>query len=521
MLLDTRKASHSTMVHGHAHVHEHRPREIERRGFLDDDDSNPFVGAYDTLSKGWENAFGGDDAPRTKEDTNTAAAQNTLMGVGPAVAATRTSPQTTEKTIEAPTTTAKNPPKHEPTTTESEKDTMIETHATQTKEASPETTKEAKETKAEPTTTSEDNKAATKIEPTSTPTASFVTSVTSTTADSSQDVNALVATNTASATNSAASASHTSLNTKSEGMSSGAKAGVAIGVILGVGVIAALIFFFIRKKKRSQAMKEEEVENEKAAFSLPPPPPVAKPSTPSTAPQLNVRPITQFAPDLSGNGGFNPATAAGAAAAAGVGAGTAAAASRNLTGNSPPPTPPKSAAGSNPFNDPVNPFSNNTTPVAEHAPGGMPGSASAATAAGAAAMGAVGGAAMASHERAHSPPGSSPSPVSVDGESVTSATFAADGAAGMSAVAGAAAGTSPNNVHRVQMDFNPSMEDELGLRTGSLVRMLHEYDDGWVSDSKLTTKIGTSSYIFPRLSVCVLIDLSKEWPHGLAFLRAL
>jgi hypothetical protein len=37
------------------------------------------------------------------------------------------------------------------------------------------------------------------------------------------------------------------------------------------------------------------------------------------------------------------------------------------------------------------------------------------------------------------------------------------------------------NVHRVQMDFTPSMEDELSLQAGNLVRLLHEYDDGWVS----------------------------------------
>lgn len=41
----------------------------------------------------------------------------------------------------------------------------------------------------------------------------------------------------------------------------------------------------------------------------------------------------------------------------------------------------------------------------------------------------------------------------------------------------------PNNVHRVQLDFKPSMDDELELRSGQLVRMLHEYDDGWVSCS--------------------------------------
>ena len=39
------------------------------------------------------------------------------------------------------------------------------------------------------------------------------------------------------------------------------------------------------------------------------------------------------------------------------------------------------------------------------------------------------------------------------------------------------------NVHRVQLDFKPSMEDELELRAGQLVRLLHEYDDGWVSAS--------------------------------------
>lgn len=37
------------------------------------------------------------------------------------------------------------------------------------------------------------------------------------------------------------------------------------------------------------------------------------------------------------------------------------------------------------------------------------------------------------------------------------------------------------NVYRILMDFTPSMEDELELRAGQVVRMLHEYDDGWVS----------------------------------------
>jgi hypothetical protein len=284
-------------------------------------------------------------------------------------------------------------------------------------------------------------------------------------------------------------------------MSGGAKAGVAIGVILGVGVIAALIFFIVRKKKRSQNGYQQE--NEKAfggeglpegglAASLPPPPP-SKPQTPSTPPVLNVRPVTQFAPDLSGSGGFNPATAT--AVGAGAAAGSAAVASRNLTGDSSPPTPPKSAGSSpNPFSDPVNPFGTADTPVSAHAPSGFEsstepsGSNMAAAAVGTAAVGAVAGAAAARHSkedtarpstadsRAHSPT------VSSQSSSPTNDAFAAAVPPNVE-LAGAAGAAGPNNVHRVQLDFNPSMEDELGLRSGSLVRLLHEYDDGWVSSS--------------------------------------
>jgi hypothetical protein len=34
-------------------------------------------------------------------------------------------------------------------------------------------------------------------------------------------------------------------------------------------------------------------------------------------------------------------------------------------------------------------------------------------------------------------------------------------------------------VHRAIMDFSPTMHDELALKEGQLVRILHEYDDGW------------------------------------------
>lgn len=43
----------------------------------------------------------------------------------------------------------------------------------------------------------------------------------------------------------------------------------------------------------------------------------------------------------------------------------------------------------------------------------------------------------------------------------------------------AAGGPANSAVHRVQLDFTPSMEDELELKQGQLIRVLHEYDDGW------------------------------------------
>lgn len=52
--------------------------------------------------------------------------------------------------------------------------------------------------------------------------------------------------------------------------------------------------------------------------------------------------------------------------------------------------------------------------------------------------------------------------------------------AGAAAIA-AAGGPADSSVHRVQLDFKPTMDDEMELRVGQVVRLLHEYDDGWVS----------------------------------------
>lgn len=54
------------------------------------------------------------------------------------------------------------------------------------------------------------------------------------------------------------------------------------------------------------------------------------------------------------------------------------------------------------------------------------------------------------------------------------------GASASGAAIAAAGGPINSAVHRVQLDFKPSMDDELELRAGQLIRLLHEYDDGWV-----------------------------------------
>jgi hypothetical protein len=75
----------------------------------------------------------------------------------------------------------------------------------------------------------------------------------------------------------------------------------------------------------------------------------------------------------------------------------------------------------------------------------------------------------------------SPAGTEYSNSPITPGTFEAP-SAGAAAIA-AAGGPANSAVHRVQLDFKPTMDDELELRAGDLVRLLHEYDDGWVSYS--------------------------------------
>jgi len=67
-------------------------------------------------------------------------------------------------------------------------------------------------------------------------------------------------------------------------------------------------------------------------------------------------------------------------------------------------------------------------------------------------------------------------------------------------------------VYRVQMEYTPSQADELELRVGGLVRMLHEYDDGWVGYFNLDN-IGAFLLTSCRPSASAWIVQPKEFVH--------
>lgn len=213
--------------------------------------------------------------------------------------------------------------------------------------------------------------------------------------------------------------------------------------------------------------------------------------TASTAPRLSLRPVTQFLPgfgDNRSNGRANnlyPNTTAA------------------VPMQSQPPSS-RSAwerpANSNSQNR-ANPFGNHAEtidPVNANGPSIIQGTGPGAekVIAGAAAGAAVGaatgpatGLTRGASKRGFGPnpldftktlPGVGPPSPALTEFSMTEAPGTPVHTSGAAAIA-AAGGPQNSTVHRVQLDFKPSMDDELELRAGQLVRLLHEYDDGWVS----------------------------------------
>ncbi|PKS07361.1 hypothetical protein jhhlp_005963 [Lomentospora prolificans] len=276
-----------------------------------------------------------------------------------------------------------------------------------------------------------------------------------------------------------------SSNASSGGASAGAKAGIAIGVIAGILLLAGLVFFFVkRKKKQAERQSLEDDEKLHGAFSPANYTPTAAAAV--TAASVASSPVTY--------GNLNEKHVAGAAAGAG-------AFNRNQPQRQPQPQHQPTRSGGSGWERPMTSQSQNpSNPFGPHAelPGSQPPSpSSGAPIAAAAVAGAAAGAAAAhgvqrQTSRNHGPRAldltiapppplqavpPSPAGTEYSMNSVTSGQQvpASTGAAAIAAAGGPASST----VHRVQLDFKPTLEDELDLKAGQLVRLLHEYDDGW------------------------------------------
>lgn len=275
----------------------------------------------------------------------------------------------------------------------------------------------------------------------------------------------------------------------SQGMTGGAKAGLAIGILICIGALLTVIFCCLRRTKK-QPGSNDETDGEKASTGTPRVGrtlSVQTTRTSATAPRLSLRPVTQFLPDLGARRK----------------SGNALAAASGPAHHKPIQTDSEKDATSNQVNDPANPFGNhaevaekNFLPIQSNSPvnpfenhaassdeaqfgSSLPPLAEAPaplrirtpTPEGPNTPGAA-------RVERHNPPNQhnlSPARTvspAMSGTSEYSMTSVASGYL--------ANGPPPSNVHRVQLDFKPSMDDELGLAAGQLVRLLHEYDDGWV-----------------------------------------
>ncbi|KAI8157206.1 hypothetical protein K4K49_008587 [Colletotrichum sp. SAR 10_70] len=319
---------------------------------------------------------------------------------------------------------------------------------------------------------------------------------------------------------SSASATSTAISDKSASEPSGAaKAGIAIGVLAGVLVVFLLVFFlFNRRKKQLEQQRLADEDEKTGAFGTA----AAVTSGNNTrAPRVSLRPVTQFLPNLNPadkrqsnvNGNMAPAAAAGALGARAPGQ---SAWERPVTGQNANPVNPF-GSGAERINgtikeESVSNMSLNEKPlpsVAADVPIGtavseppsptnssINGATMAAGAAGAAAVagGAVAAGALTrkASTRKDGPKAldltiPAPAPLSTVPASPSGTEFSANsagpghqssGSTGSAAIA-AAGGPANTTVHRIQLDFKPTLEDEMELRAGGLVRLLHEYDDGW------------------------------------------
>jgi hypothetical protein len=300
------------------------------------------------------------------------------------------------------------------------------------------------------------------------------------------------------------SSSLDSTSSSSGDMTAGAKAGLAIGIILAIGAIASIVIFCIRQRKEKaqmQRLEDEKYEVDNDPFFGNRAPSTRTAKTASTAPRLSLRPVTQFLPgfgDNRNNGRANNLYPNDATAAVPM--------------QSQPPS--SRSAWERPMNSDkqnrANPFGNHAEtidPVNANGPSIIQGTGPGAEriVAGAAAGAATGpavGLTRGASKRGFGPnpldytktlPSVGPPSPALTEFSMTEAPGAPVQTSGAAAIA-AAGGPQNSVVHRVQLDFKPSMDDELELHAGQLIRLLHEYDDGWVCYTEITCISNTNCF---------------------------
>jgi len=295
----------------------------------------------------------------------------------------------------------------------------------------------------------------------------------------------------ASAPSSSATASSSSSeSTSSGGMSTGGKIGMAVGILLLLGGVLSIILFCF--KKRKTAAKEAEAQENEKFVQLNR---TASVRTTATAPRLSLRPMTKFLPNLAEKRASrgNPLATHLAPVAEPQEKG---AWDRSVTG--------QANNQENPFGNHAetipaqNPFGNhaNIDPVNASGPAIVQMPAEPMVLAAVAPVGLKRGASKRENNPAPidfttkagpfmGPPSPAGTEFSMSSEGPGTPVQTSSGAA-----IAAAGGPVNSAVHRVQLDFNPSMEDELDLKQGQLIRVLHEYDDGW--------------------ALCIRLDRSKQ-----------
>ncbi|KIN08518.1 hypothetical protein OIDMADRAFT_23307 [Oidiodendron maius Zn] len=289
----------------------------------------------------------------------------------------------------------------------------------------------------------------------------------------------LVATNSQNQPSSTLSATNSATNTavakSSGGMSVGGQAGLAIGVICLVGAIASIIFFCFKKRRDAKRDKLDDEKQEVWGGAER----QASTRTMTNAPRLSLRPVTQFLPNLgeSRQSRGNTLAMANAAPAPGT--------RRPMSWEA--PMSQQDGNRHNPFGnhaEQIDTANANGPPVVEVvSPQGEIVAAGAVGAAAGAVVGLTRGASKRENGLQKDFTTKNPmlppvSPVGTEFSMSSEPSGPPAQTPGGAAIA-AAGGPANSTVHRVQLDFKPSMDDELELRAGQLIRLLHEYDDGW------------------------------------------